>query len=446
MTRSAATNAPPRVLLIAEAANPEWVSVPLVGWSLARAIQGRVDAHIVTQIRNRDALLRAGLREGKEFTAIDSEAVARWVYRLSSWLRRSSNKGWTIGTAMASLSYAHFERLVWRTFRDRLRAGEFDLVHRITPLSPALPSSMARRCKRIGVPFVLGPLNGGLPWPGAFRAEQRREREWLSSVRKLHRLLPGYRATRRHAQAILVASRAAFAEVPSRWRGKCVFLPENGIDPAKVRARPERPVQRPLRLITVCRLVPLKGIDMLVEAAAPFVREGAMVLDIVGDGEERGRIEEVIRRCGVAHGVVLSGKVTHDEVQARLAAADVFALPSIREFGGGSVLEALAAGLPAIVVDYGGPAELVDPSVGFRVPLGSRLEIVQGLGDVFRKLVADPGGLVQTMGAAARQKAMAMFTWDAKARQVADIYDWVLGRTPDPPTFGFLRPDPVTGR
>src|SRR5437868_10857183 len=102
-----------RVLLIAEAANPEWTSVPLVGYNIARAIAKRTDALLVTQVRNRSALLRSGMTEGNEFVAIDNEAVASRLHRLSVALQGGAGKGWTTSTAFSTLSYYSFEQEVW---------------------------------------------------------------------------------------------------------------------------------------------------------------------------------------------------------------------------------------------------------------------------------------------------------------------------------------------
>ena len=245
-----------RVLIIAERANPEMTSVPLVGWSHAQAIKKVCDAHLVTQIRNRDAIVAAGWVEGKDFTALDTESLDGPLSRLVQRIRGGSNKGWTLVTAGAGLAYYNFERVVWQRFGKRIRAHEFDIVHRITPLSPTIPSLLAKKCVKAKVPFVLGPLNGGLKWPQGFSDVRWMEREWLSYARGLHRLLPGFSSTRKHAAAILIASRDTWAQIPPKYHQKSFYIPENGVDPSRFSLSHIKDRSGPLRIVFVGRLVP----------------------------------------------------------------------------------------------------------------------------------------------------------------------------------------------
>lgn len=423
----------PRVLAIAEAANPEWVSVPLVGWSLAEALRAVADVHVVTQIRNRDAFLRAGLAEGRDFTAIDSEALARPMWALGERLRGGAGKGWTVLQLVNALTYPWFEHLVWRRFGPAIRRGDYDIVHRITPLSPTTSSLLAAKCARAGVPFVLGPLNGGVPWPKGFDAERRREREWLSYVRGAYRALPGRRRTLRHSAAILAGSLHTAAEVPRALRDRVIHLPENGIDPARFTRR-AAPAPGALRACFIGRLVPYKGPDMLIEAAAPLLAEGRMTLDLIGDGPLMPALRAQVARAGLGQAVAFHGWLDHRQVQEVAAQNALLAFPSIREFGGGVVLEAMALGLAPLVVDYAGPGELVGPGLGFKVPLSDRAGIVAGFRAELERLAASPA-TVAAAGSRARERVDAAFTWARKADQVSAVYDWVLGRGPKPRFF-----------
>lgn len=428
----------PKVLLIAEAANPEWVSVPLVGWSLAHAMREVADVHIVTQIRNREAILRAGLREGTDFTAIDSEAAARPLHKIGEVLRAGTGKGWTMTTAINAVSYSYFEHLLWKRFGAEIRAGKYDLVHRITPLSPTINSPIAPRCAAAHVPFVLGPLNGGVPWPKGFDAERRREREWLSYVRGAYKLMPGRNRTLRAASAILTGSRHTQGEIPERFQDKTVYLPENAINPARFNLVAKQDISGPLRACFIGRMVPYKGPDMLLESAAPLLRDGRLKLDMIGDGPMLAGLKAQADRLGIMQAVTFHGNLAHENVQGVVVHSNLLTFPSIREFGGGVVLEAMALGVVPVIVDYAGPGELVSGQTGFKVPIGPRAQIVAQLSEMLEQITADPKTLPE-MAAAARNHVLTYFTWPAKARQMRCVYDAVLAgkQTPLSVSSGF---------
>jgi glycosyltransferase involved in cell wall biosynthesis len=416
-----------KVLLIAEAANPEWASVPLVGWSLAKALRKRADVHIVTHLRNRAAIERAGLVEGKDFTALDTDRQARFWLSLIPLLRGGPGVGWTTEMALATFAYRHFEAQLWHCFGAAIVARQYDIVHRITPLSPTVVSTVAPRCADAGVPFVLGPLNGGVPWPAAFDAARRREREWLSYVRGVYKWMPGHGKMLRSSQRILVGSRHTEADIPPALRSRCIYLPENAVDPARFTVAPQARFELPLRAAFVGRMVPYKGPDMLLAASEPLLAEGRLSIDMVGDGPMRQELEAWVEQRGLAEHVHFHGWVEHQAVQTVLAQAHVFGFPSIREFGGGAVLEAMVLGVVPIVVNYAGPGELVDDSVGYRVTLGTRSEVVAGFRARLEALCNDPSPL-PAMSAAGRSKVLTEFTWDAKAERILGLYGDLMRR------------------
>lgn len=410
-----------RVLLLAEAANPEWVSVPLIGWSLARAIAGVTDAHLVTQIRNRDACLRAGLVEGRDFTAIDTEAIAGPVWRVANRLGLGRSGGWSMLTALGALSYPLFERKAWQKFGPEIRAGRFDIVHRITPVSLALDSPIARHCAKAGVPFVLGPVNGALPWPPGFDDHRKRERDRWGALRGVLRGLRRQPAMLRHAALILCGAKSARADLPPDVQSRAVILSENGIEPSRFTRVADQDGTLPLRACFIGRLTALKAVDLLIDAAAPLLADGRMRLEIIGDGPERARLEAQVAQAGLGGAVTFHGWVAHQQVQEIAATCHVLTFPSLRDFGGGAVLEGMALGLVPIVLDYGGPAELVDETTGFRIPMGSPVDIVARLRARLEEIARDPSPLAE-MTANCRDVIQRDFVWQAKAAKFLALY------------------------
>jgi len=150
--------------------------------------------------------------------------------------------------------------------------------------------------------------------------------------------------------------------------------------------------------VTVARLVPQKGIDVLVHALAQTAGSARhWTLTLVGDGPERERLEQQVQQAGLQERVRFLG--FRSDPQTFLLQAGVFVLPSRFEGMPNALLEAMAAGLAVVVTDASpGPLEVVEHGVsGLVVPSDDP----EALAAALERLAGDPD-LRSRLGAAAR--------------------------------------------
>ena len=317
-----------------------------------------------------------------------------------------------------------FEWRAWRQLRRRIFAGEFDVVLRVLPMTPVLPSPFAFFLRKGPIPFVIGPLNGGLPWPPGF-SQLENQKEWISNLRNLYRYLPFARSTYRHAAAIIAASSQTYSEF-AEYSDKLFFVPEPGIARSLCYGDSRSPEPgAKLELIFVGGLVPRKACDLALRAAAPLLRSDLARFTVVGDGPERNRLEQLARSLGIEKAVLFCGWLSHAEVLKRLRSADVFVFPSLRDNGAGVVFEALATGAVPVVADFGGPGDIVHPEVGYKVPLTNESDMVAQMEKILTELAHNRDRLEQL-----RRQGMAYvrecLTWDAKAQAITRVLNWVV--------------------
>lgn len=418
-----------RVLILAEDCNPDWPSLPVVAYKYAKAIADYADVTVVTQIRNKENIERAGLGKA-EVVFVDTEAIAAPLYRLAVALRGGNDVGWTLQMAIDYPSYLFFEWKVWNLFKNHLRQGKFDVVHRISPMTPTIPSPIAEWSP---VPFVLGPLNGNLPWPKVHQSSKRSEKEWLSNLRSAYRLLPYHHNSYEKTDCILAAFEHTIADIPDLAQPKTVNYPEVGID-SELFNLPNRPLKEEMTIVFAGRLVPYKMPAVVIRAFANSSILRSHKLQIIGDGIERPTLENIIAEHDLSDCIELVGRVNQKRVGELMKQVDIFAFPSIRELGAGVVLEAMACGMASVVVDYGGPATLINSERGVKVPMGDFENLVISFQNALEQLVVNPM-LVRKLGLAAHEHALRYYTWKVKASKTLEVYDWVTGNNKEKPNF-----------
>jgi glycosyltransferase involved in cell wall biosynthesis len=412
------------VLIVAENASEKFGGEAVLPLRYFRMLRERgVPTWLLTHARVRRELTSLLPQEIDRVYFVEETALHRFLWRLGSSFE-SRLHYFTTGFLLRLLT----QRSQRKTARRLIREHAINVVHQPTPVSPREPSLLMD----LGAPVIIGPMNGNMNYPPAFRTEEPALTRMTIGVGRawanfLNNLFPG----KRRASMLLVANERSKRALVSGTTGKILFLPENGVDTSIWRAEPKARDQTssPCRFVFVGRLIRSKGVDLWLRAYQRALARGSVISALViGDGPESERLKEQARSAGMlATAIDEPGKVffagfqPQGKVAELIAVQDCLVLPTLIESGGAVLLEAMASGLPVIATDWGGPADYVDRECGILVPPDSRESLVEGLTDAMERIAQDPE-LRRRMGVAGRRKVEESYTWDGKIDRIMTLY------------------------
>jgi glycosyltransferase involved in cell wall biosynthesis len=297
---------------------------------------------------------------------------------------------------------------LWRL----LGAGRWDLIDlHEEPFGVAMAEVLAlSRLRGLRIPFVFSSAqNLDKRYPPPFRWFER----W-----SLRRAAGAYTCNR---EAGVILRRKGLT-------GEWVLLPL-GVDVARFRpeeSEPGRPPDGHLRVGFVGRLIPHKGVDVLLRAVATDER---MTVDIFGTGPEADRLVALAGSLGIRHRASFHGHVAEEAIPGIYRRFDVLAVPSVPMPGwveqfGRVVVEAQASGVPVVSSDSGALPDVVGEE-GLLVPAGEAAALHAALA----RLLDEPGlwSRLRRAGLAGADR----YSWSSVADTQLGLYRSALGRTAD---------------
>lgn len=308
--------------------------------------------------------------------------------------------------------------------KRQLKAGRrFHVAHQILPQAMRHASPF----RSFDIPYVVGPLGGGLSTPVSFAHEIERE-SILSRLRDLDQLRlridRGLRKTYTNAEVILGVApyvRDALHALPIRHFES--FLERAGEAPAQLSVRNTEAGS--LKLLHVGRAIRTKGLRDVIRALALLRDMPRVTLTSAGDGPDLEQCRREAFQLGVSDKVTFLGKVDRATVESLYASHDVFAFPSFREPMGGVVFEAIRWGLPVVAANRGGPAVILDDSCSVMIDVTTPDQFPQDIASAIRRLALETA-FRKRLSEGTYSRAESIGSWADKAAKLEELYRFAI--------------------
>lgn len=403
-----------KILLSAYACEPHKGSEPGVGWNWAKQIAKFAEVWVITRANNREVIeeeLRKNPEPNLHFVYVD----------LPKWMRF-----WKKGQRGVRTYYYLWQFAAYFKAKQLIKEVKFDIAHHITFVNDWLPSFLTL----LELPFVWGPIGSHPPFPANFQPNIKSFmlEKTRTLVQNIFRFIdPFFYITLFKAKKIIPINKRIIKKYPFTLVDENKYFPQlaiavdEPIDNFILRTE-----QHKCSVVSAGRLIYFKGFHLSLKAFIKAVKKKPdMLFKLIGDGTERKNLEQISMNEKLTAQIFFLGNIPRENVINEMNESDIFLFPSF-EGGGMVVLEAMAAGLPVVCLDYGGPGEMVTEECGIKVKPITPEQTINDLAEALLKLANDPE-LRRKMGEAGRRRVMEHYTWEKKGEFIKKVYEEVLG-------------------
>jgi glycosyltransferase involved in cell wall biosynthesis len=306
-------------------------------------------------------------------------------------------------------------RFAFRSYhasKSILNKEKVDIIHHFFPVQYPRCLSLLPFDKAVMAryPFVVGPISFPTYWP---RNAYGRFIDFLSK--------PFFKKCLEEADFITAQTRHTTELVKNVVPNTDVLTVPLCVDTDFF--KPNNANEDELEVLTVANLLPLKGVDYLIDAIR-YVKKhySDIVLRVIGSGPHEKYLKKLTIRRGLAHNVLFEGHVPHQDIVNYYNKATIFCLPSLTETFGVVMLEAMACGKPVVATKTEGAKEILHQGEdGLLVEIGDSESIANAL-----LFLLDHPAIIVSMGAKGRESCEKKYSWNSIARIYFGIYESLL--------------------
>jgi|MTBAKMStandDraft_1061839.scaffolds.fasta_scaffold04562_4 glycosyltransferase involved in cell wall biosynthesis len=289
--------------------------------------------------------------------------------------------------------------------------NDIKLIHCITPAGIHSFNTL----HQLGIPLIAGPVGGSLNLPQGLK---KKKYYCSSGPRNFYyhaiKYLPAWRNYFNNAKIVLIGTKYLKEKLPFECRRHTEEFFDTVVNPDVF-----LPSIKKTNDVTICyigRVEYYKGIDLLLESFEVILKMYSNVnLVIAGGGSYAKKIPVKNPK------ILYLGRIPRSKVLTILNQSDIYCLPTLREPGGASILEAMSCGLPVITTNYGGPEVSVTNECGFKIDPLDRKYYIEQLTLSLKKLIDDPE-LRKRMGVAGRRRIQQEFSPKALEEKIIELY------------------------